>query len=964
MRAAALLTLLTMLPAAAAAQEAPAGLGGTIRGLRVEVAGVPTADPDILQLIETHIGAALSMRDVRESIDHLVGIGRFQDVQVFAEPHAGPAGVMLRWTLVPVQRIAAIEIVGSPGLDAGEVRSYLSERLGTLPLESQIPEIEVAAAAYYAARGYRQPQFSSAFVPDDGSVERGTLLMRITAGPRTTVRQVTVRGETGGADSESARALELTRGAPYNPTVVEEKVARLEQRLRDAGYYEADVEVTPTFDGAAAAADLVVDIERGPRVRVVFAGDELPENRRDELVPIRQERSVDLDLLEDASRNIEEYLRQQGYRAAEAPYVRETRGDELILTFTVRRGPLHRVTSVDIDGGMAVPRTAIAPLLSMAPGEPYNDARAAAVAAAITELYRVRGFARATVNARVQVLPPRDNAPDVRPVAVTFAIAEGVQTLVGTVEVEGAHALDEARVRGLLELTGGQPFYRPRLEADRDRLERLYQNEGFPSASVEPVTRLHDDGARVDVAWRITEGERVLVDRVLVRGNVRTSADLIRREIVIEPGSPLGADALIESQRRLAALGLFRRVRLVELPHAGSLTRDILVDLEEAPVTSISYGGGLEAGRRLRTGPDGDQAEERIDLAPRGFIEVTRRNLWGKNRSASIFTRVSLRPRDPGEDSDATDTGGYGFNEYRVVGTFREPRLLASPGDLMLTGFLEQAIRSSFNFSRRGVRLEYARRLDQTITVSGRYTIDRTRLFDAKIAADDQLLIDRLFPQVRLSTLTGSALRDTRDDVVDPARGTLLGSDVSLALRSFGSEVGFIKSSTQGFVYTRLPGAHPFTLVAGGRVGVALGFARVLDDGTVVDDVPASERFFAGGDSTVRGFVLDRLGTPETLNNQGFPSGGSGLVVINVELRSPYWKGLGAVGFFDAGNVFRRASDIALDGLRPAAGGGLRYRSPLGPLRFDIGFNLDRRLLPTGARERGAVFHLSLGQAF
>jgi outer membrane protein insertion porin family len=128
--------------------------------------------------------------------------------------------------------------------------------------------------------------------------------------------------------------------------------------------------------------------------------------------------------------------------------------------------------------------------------------------------------------------------------------------------------------------------------------------------------------------------------------------------------------------------------------------------------------------------------------------------------------------------------------------------------------------------------------------------------------------------------------------------------------------------------------------------------------------VPASERFYAGGDSTVRGFVLDRLGTPETLNSAGLPEGGAGLVVTNVELRTPYWKGLGGVGFLDTGNVFERAGDIRLGELRPAAGVGLRYRSPLGPLRFDLGFNLDRQTLPNGSRERGVVFHLSLGQAF
>ena len=131
----------------------------------------------------------------------------------------------------------------------------------------------------------------------------------------------------------------------------------------------------------------------------------------------------------------------------------------------------------------------------------------------------------------------------------------------------------------------------------------------------------------------------------------------------------------------------------------------------------------------------------------------------------------------------------------------------------------------------------------------------------------------------------------------------------------------------------------------------------------IVTDLPASERFFTGGDTTVRGFALDRLGSEATLNADGFPTGGNAMVVLNLELRTPPVKGVGLVGFVDAGNVFLRASDVDLGELRAAAGVGIRYRSPLGPLRFDVGFKLDRRDFTNGS-ERRVVYHLSLGQAF
>ena len=150
------------------------------------------------------------------------------------------------------------------------------------------------------------------------------------------------------------------------------------------------------------------------------------------------------------------------------------------------------------------------------------------------------------------------------------------------------------------------------------------------------------------------------------------------------------------------------------------------------------------------------------------------------------------------------------------------------------------------------------------------------------------------------------------------------------------------------------------------------GFPRtVVTTGTdgrslteTVQDLPASERFFAGGNTTVRGFALDRLGTSRTISSSGFPTGGNGEVVVNAELRVATVKGMTAVGFVDAGNVFPRASEIRLTDLRPAAGFGVHYRSPVGPLRVELGFNLDPQELVPGRPERRTVIHVSLGQAF
>jgi outer membrane protein insertion porin family len=550
----------------------------------------------------------------------------------------------------------------------------------------------------------------------------------------------------------------------------------------------------------------------------------------------------------------------------------------------------------------------------------------------------------------------------------------------------GAITIAEAALREPMVTVPGRPYSEGDVAADRDRIDLEYRNRGFEGVVVNPEVSFVDDGTRADVRFVISEGPQVFVDHVIIVGNRRTSTSTITREILLKPGEPLGYSARIQTQQRLVALGLFRRVVVEELRHGGEGRRDVIIRVEEAPPTTLGYGGGVEGGTRLRPTGESGQAEERFEVAPRGFFEIGRRNLWGKNRAVNLFTRVSLRSRDIvlSEDGvrleEPAPESGYGFNEYRVVGTFREPRVFNTAADALLTGIIDQAIRSSFNFLRRQARAEVGLRLSQRYSVAGRYSYEYTRLFDERFTEEEKPLIDRVFPQVRLSKFSGSFIRDARSDVVDPSEGTFVIVDGEVAPRSVGSEVGFIKTLLQGFRYYRVPAERRVVVALGARLGLAHGLPRpvlrigadgepILDDSgeaiiDLVQDLPASERFFAGGDTTVRGFSLDRLGTDETISPSGFPTGGNGLVVLNAELRSAVVGSLGVAGFMDAGNVFLRASDIRLHELRVTAGFGVRYQSPIGPLRVDLGFKLDRRELAPGTLEKRSVLHISLGQAF
>ena len=975
------LLAVSLLPAPAA--HAQNGGAPVITEIRVEQEGQVIQDRLVTDLIETRVGEPLSMRAVRETTTHLMSLNRFEDVQSYQEPV--PGGVRLRYVLVPIHAVDRVEFRGSPGLAEGDLRRVLTERYGAVPSAARAEEAAQALRQVYTSRGYPNARITPR-VEETHNPDRATLVFDIDAGPRAVIGRVDF-DQLDQVDRTFLALPAVRQGQPYDADAITRELQRYEDGLRARGYYEAralhSVEFAP-----AGTANVMIAVDRGPLVSVAFAGDPLPEADRERLVPVRTEGSADEDLLEDAARAIEAYLHADGYSDAQAVYSRDERDDALTITFTVKRGRRHVVDEIGLNGNMAVTDAELQQLLQLKPGEPFVQATLDAGVAGIRNVYRSRGFTRAMVEATSARLPSGD-APrptDDQRVEIDVNVAEGPRTLVGNVAFEGNTVFTEAQLRSMLTLMPGEPFSAVQVASDRDRIDLEYRNRGYESVAVDPEAMLADNDTRANTRFVISEGPQVIVDHVIIVGNERTSSETIERELLLRPGEPLGYSARIESQQRLAALGLFRRVRIEELPHGGQPRRDVLVQVEEAPPTTLGFGGGVEGGTRLRPTGEGGQAEERFEIAPRGFFEIGRRNMWGKNRSVNLFTRVSLRARDiVFSDSgirfaEPTDESGYGFNEYRVLGQFREPRIFGTTADALVTGILDQAIRSSFNFIRRQARGEIGLRLSPRYSATGFYSFEHNELFDEKFTEEEKPLIDRLFPQVRLSKFSGSIIRDSRSDLADADTGSLLVATTDLAARAFGSEVGFVKTYLQAFSYHRLPTARRTVLALGARVGAAQGFTREVaqvdgegnpllgPDGlpsvVVVKDLPASDRFFAGGDTTVRGFSLDRLGTPETINPSGFPTGGNGLIVLNAELRVNAVGAADAVMFVDAGNVFARASDLDVTNLRPAAGFGVHYRSPIGPVRVELGFNLDRQELVPGTRERGSVLHISLGRAF
>jgi translocation and assembly module TamA len=267
------------------------------------------------------------------------------------------------------------------------------------------------------------------------------------------------------------------------------------------------------------------------------------------------------------------------------------------------------------------------------------------------------------------------------------------------------------------------------------------------------------------------------------------------------------------------------------------------------------------------------------------------------------------------------------------------------------------------------------RRLTPALSITPSYQIQRTKLLTDNLTDESQPLIARLFSKdpLRLSSFSTLLIHDRRDDAVSPTVGHYVSVNGQLAALAIGSQVGFAKSFITAQEFRTMPGSKGIVLAGNARLGVA----REFDPD---HPIPEPERFFAGGDTTVRGFALDTLGVRhdptdlqrDTIDEKGFPIGGNATVILMAEARVPVHGSFSAVGFFDTGNVFQRLDQVSVTGLRSAVGFGVRYKSPFGPIRFDLGFKTHVEAIPckAGAQPDDRCFesrpavHISFGQAF
>ena len=519
---------------------------------------------------------------------------------------------------------------------------------------------------------------------------------------------------------------------------------------------------------------------------------------------------------------------------------------------------------------------------------------------------------------------------------VTFDISEGPRYQVGTVDLTGDLRVPKTELRPLLTLKVGQPFSSTTMQHDVLTLSDFYSNRGYAYVNVDPRTSVNPSAHQVEVDYNINPGREVLVDRINITGNTKTSDKVIRRELVIQEQEPYSTQQIQKSKQRLDALGYFSNTRISTEPGPAPDKIDLDVAVQEANTASLQVGGGYDSYSSVF-----------------GNFIVSNTNLFGGGESASASAQI-----------------GFLYQDFNI--NYTEPWFLDMPLTLSISLFYDKLYLFSFNQTNTGFQVntgyplaelgfrKIGRLSLEDITLGLGYQFESVGISGLPDFSTFQILRYKGYTQV--SEITPSIRRFTVDNPLDPRSGSVINLNLELAGLGGTSFVKGLFHSRFFFSYLKSPrwGEWVFSPGVTYGIGTSLG-------GHNGSELPLYERFFPGGlggGGDVRGYQIYSLGPQVTLfNPQGVPFGieqvgGSHELLLSGETTFPIIQSFGIRGavFIDAGNSFFLNQSISLDALQAASGFGIRWRSPFGPIAVDIALPINPR-----PNDRSVAFDFGAG---
>ena len=912
-------------------------------------------------------GKPLDPELIRRSIHQLYDTGRFADIRAEADP-SSDGGVVLSFVTTPNYFVGDVSVSGNESHpSANQLVSASKLQLGELFTEQKVDRARDNIQRLLEENGY----YKSTLKVEEHKHEdtqQIDILFRFKPDAQSRIGEVTATGEPGYNADQIQDIAGMHSGDPASAHALTNGLNRLRKKYQKQDRWLAQVSIAKQiYNPAQNRVDYTFDIQPGPTVKIEAEGFKISQRLLKRNVPVYEESALDDDLLNEGRRNLLNYLQTRGYFDATIEVQKHgMHSRQMKIVYVIDAGSAHKLVKLDITGNQYFSEETLRPLLQMQPAGRllshgrYSQKLLSADVTSLENLYKSNGFEQVKVTSNVQ-----DNYQGAEnQIAAELHVVEGPQTRVKAMRIVGNVSIPQNQFP-VLYTAARQPFSESNIATDREILLNFYFNRGFPDTTFEASAKPSPGEPNwVNVTFTIHEGKQVFIRDVLVSGLHYTKPFVVGRELQMSAGDPLSQIDMLRTQQQLYDLGIFSQVdTAVQNPSGNEDHKNVLVQMKEAKRYTFTYGGGFE----FQTGqPAGETSPQgNTGVSPLVSLGVTRLNFRGRDHTLTLKSE-------------------YGRLEQRVLASSDVPKWFNSDNwKLTLTALYDDTNEvSTFTSQRLEGSLQAEEHIGLPNTMVYSFTYRRVKSNNLEL---DPAQVPLLSFPVLVGMPGISYIRNTRDNDLETTKGAYTSIQVGVAASYFGSDTDFSRLQVQNSTYYAFgknrPPEKKFVFARSTQVGLENPFGNTIDlqPGQVsavgLNAIPLPERFLMGGGNSHRGFGLNQAGPRDPFT--GFPLGGSALFLNNLELRLPpptlpfFQDNLSFAVFHDVGNIFTNGRDMLNSLLRwkqkdpalcesastatqcnynyvsQAIGLGVRYKTPIGPVRFDFSYNLNPPRFPS-----------------
>lgn len=714
-------------------------------------------------------------------------------------------------------------------------------------------------------------------------------------------------------------------GSVYSENIISDDI----KRLYLLGFFtDISVETQDYKDGIKI---ILTVVERPLIEKISFQGMRriyMKEDKLKEMLKSKEKQYLDYPKLNEDLETIKKLYEKRGFADTQVEQKVDINKDKntATITFLVQEEKRIRIKNITVQGNKSYPKRKILKLMKtkrawlLNPGRLKREVFSEDIKR-VESFYQREGYADVKLDYDIRRDPKRPF------IYIDIKIEEGKRYIVGEIIIQGNASIAEEDIRSRLkECLPGEVFSQEGMRQDIANIQGIYFDRGYIFAQVNESTSLNPQTGLVDIVYTIKENEIAYVDKIKIRGNIKTKDIVVRRELRIYPGDRFDGDKLRRSKERLQNLGFFEEISYdtenTDVPNI----KDLIVEVKEAKTGAFSFGGGYST------------VDEFM-----GFVEIEQRNFdW---RNFPYFT---------GDGQDLKLRASFGTISDSYSLSFTEPWLFDYPVSFGFDLYRQSHERESdvgygYDEKRTGGDIRLGKEISEYLRADLMYRYDMVDISDVSTDATDDL--KKEVGENSISSLEFGLVEDRRDNRFIPTKGYLLSGSLETAGGPFGGDKDFLKFFGRGSKY--LPMFNGSVLEFRGRLGLSDAFGDS-------DELPIYERFFAGGAYSIRGYEERKVGPIDNATKD--PLGGESMLIGNIEYTYPLFDFFRVAGFFDTGNVWKKMDDLGSGGFKSSFGLGVRLKTPVGPINLDYGIPLNKE--PGEEKKSDGRFHFSFSHGF